>query len=68
MKEEKNITKFEYVFEIDERKAKIIKSFESQNGKEINMFFGREDESEVIKDVLKQLSKYYIEDILNTKT
>lgn len=63
MKEEKNSTQDEYKLETNENGQKVIKKFSQENTEEINIFF-EENETDVMTEVLKQLSKYYIEEIL----
>lgn len=63
MKEEKNSTEAEYKLETNENGQKVIKKFSQENTKEINIIF-EENETDVMTEVLKQLSKYYIEEIL----
>lgn len=60
MKEGKNT---EYKLETNENGKKVIKKSCQENTKEINIVF-EENETDVMKEVLKQLSKYYIEEIL----
>ena len=63
LKEEKNSTQDEYKLETNENGQKVIKKFSQENTEEINIFF-EENETDVMTEVLKQLSKYYIEEIL----
>lgn len=60
LKEGKNT---EYKLETNENGKKVIKKSCQENTKEINIVF-EENETDVMKEVLKQLSKYYIEEIL----
>ena len=65
MKEENEIdAKEEYVLETNEKKQKIIKTIDKEKNQEINIIFENEEETSVMSDVLKQLTKFYIEDIL----
>lgn len=57
---------FEYKLSTNENGQKIIKKFDQQNTKKINIIF-EEHETDVMTDVLKQLSKYYMEEILNVE-
>lgn len=66
MKEEKDITQDEYRLETNENGQKVIKKFSQENTEEINIIF-EENETDVMTDVLKQLSKYYIEEIFKTE-
>lgn len=65
MNEEKVVnTKEEYVFETNEKQQKIIKTIDKEKNQEINIIFENEEETNVMTEVLKQLTKFYIEDIL----
>ena len=66
MKEEKNSTEAEYKLETNENGQKVIKKFSQENTEEINIIF-EENETDVMTEVLKQLSKYYIEEIFKTE-
>lgn len=57
-------TKEEYIFETNEKQQKIIKTIDKEKNQEINIIFENEEETSVMSDVLKQLTKFYIEDIL----
>lgn len=63
LKERKDITQDEYKLETNENGEKVIKEFNEQNNQEINIIFEK-NETDVMTEVLKQLSKYYIEEIL----
>lgn len=63
LKEEKDITQDEYRLETNENGQKVIKKFSQENTEEINIIF-EENETDVMAEVLKQLSKYYIEEIM----
>lgn len=63
LKEEKEITQDEYKLETNENGQKVIKKFSQENTEEVNIIF-EENETDVMIEVLKQLSKYYIEEIL----
>lgn len=64
MNEENEIsTKEEYVFETNENQQKIIKTIDKEKNQEINIIFENE-ETNVMADILKQLTKFYIEDML----
>ena len=54
--------KEEYKLETNENGQKVIKKFSQENTEEINIIF-KENETDVMTEVLKQLSKYYIEEI-----
>lgn len=65
MNDEKEIdTKEEYVLKTNEKQQKIIKTIDKEKDQEINIIFEDEEETNVMSDVLKQLTKFYIEDIL----
>ncbi len=65
MKEEnENGIKEEYILETNEKQQKIIKTVDKEKNQEINIIFEDEEETNVMADVLKQLTKFYIEDIL----
>lgn len=65
MKEKNEIdTKEEYALETNENQQKIIKTIDKEKNQEINIIFEDEEETNVMSDVLKQLTKFYIEDIL----
>ena len=57
-------TKEEYILETNEKQQKIIKTVDKEKNQEINIIFENEEETNVMSDVLKQLTKFYIEDIL----
>lgn len=63
LNEKKDSTEAEYRLETNENGQKVIKKFSQENTEEINIIF-EENETDVMTDVLKQLSKYYIEEIL----
>lgn len=62
LNKEKNSTEAEYKLETNENGQKVIKKFNEQNNQEINIIF-EENETDVMTEILKQLSKYYIEEI-----
>ncbi len=65
MSKEKNVdTEEEYIFETNDKQEKIIKKLYKESNKEINIIFEDEEETNVMPDLLKQLTKFYIEDIL----
>lgn len=65
MGKEKNATiEGEYIFETNDKQEKIIKKLYKESNQEINIIFEDEKETNVMSDVLKQLTKFYIEDIL----
>lgn len=65
MDEKKNSeTKEEYKLEINKDNQKVFKTYNKQYKKEVNMIFDTE-ESDVMNEIVKQLSKYFAEDIIN---
>lgn len=54
--------KKEYKLETNENGQKVIKKLSQENTEEINIIF-EENETDVMTEILKQLSKYYIEEI-----
>ncbi len=66
LKEKKDITQDEYKLETNENGQKVIKKLSQENTEEINIIF-EENETDVMTEILKQLSKYYIEEILKKK-
>lgn len=62
LKKEKSGTEDEYRLETNKNGQKVIKKFSQENTEEINIIF-EENETDVMTEVLKQLSKYYIEEI-----
>ena len=65
--EKKVNTKEEYVLETNEKQQKIIKTMDKEKNQEINIIF-EDEETNIITDVLKQLIKFYIEDILKLES
>ena len=65
MKNREFDTKDEYIFEIND-KSQSIKKINKSNKKEINIFFENVEQTNIMKNVLNNLSEYYIEDILNS--
>lgn len=57
-------TNEEYKLEINENNEKVIKTYNEQYKKEVNIIFDIE-ESNVMPDIIKQLSKYFVEDVIN---
>lgn len=65
MNKEKNATiEDEYIFETNDKQEKTIKKLYKESNQEIDIIFEDEEETNVMSDVLKQLTKFYIEDIL----
>lgn len=68
LSKEKNITTEEkYIFETNDKQEKIIRKIGKENKEEINIIFESE-ETDLMPDVLKELTKFYIEDILKLET
>lgn len=68
MNDEKKLeTKEEYIFKTNEKQQKIIKTVDKEKDQEINIIFENEEETNVMSDVLKQLTKFYVEDILKAE-
>lgn len=68
MSKEKNITTEEkYIFETNDKQEKIIRKIGKENNEEINIIFESE-ETDLMPDVLKELTRFYIEDILKLET
>lgn len=59
--ENSNIEKEKYIMTITENKQITIKKT-MNNNKQINIFFENADETEVTSNIIKLLTKYYIED------
>ena len=60
MKNKKEEASEEYILETNEKNEKIIKKINPETKQEINIIFDTSENTNVIK----QLTKYYIEDIL----
>lgn len=65
-KEKKNHENIEYRWETNEKEEKIIKKLDKEKNQEINIIFESASSTDVMTDILKQLSKYYIEEILKS--
>lgn len=63
-KKEKSSTKDKYTLETNENQKNYIKKL-AEDGLEINIFFDDKKDTDVMSGILKQLSKYYIEEILD---
>lgn len=53
-----------YEINTNEKNQKYIKHYNEEIHKEIRITFNNENEINIMAEVLNQLSKYYIEDIL----
>lgn len=56
--------KEKYILETNDKEEIILKKINQETSKEINIIFDTSENTNVMEDVLKQLTKYYIEDIL----
>ena len=56
--------KEKYILETNDKEEIILKKINQEIGKEINIIFDTSENTNVMDDVLNQLTKYYIEDIL----
>ena len=64
MKKKKDEALEKYILEINEKKEKIIKKVNLETKQEINIIFDTSESTDVMNEVIKQLTKYYMEDIL----
>lgn len=68
MKNEKQEkTKEEYYLETNERNEKIIRKVNLETNQEINIIFDISENTDVMNNVIKELTKYYIEDLLQVQ-
>ena len=56
--------KEKYILGTNDKEEIILKKINQETSKEINIIFDTSENTNVMADVLKQLTKYYIEDIL----
>lgn len=56
--------KEKYILETNDKEEIILKKINQETSKEINIIFDTSENTNVMDDVLKQLTQYYIEDIL----
>lgn len=54
----------EYLFYTNDKNEKVIKKIDLETNKEINIIFDTAESTDVMKEVINELTKYYIEDIL----
>ena len=54
----------DYFYYTNDKNEKVIKKIDLENNKEINIIFNTEETTDVMKEVIDELTKYYIEDIL----
>ena len=64
MKKKKDEALEKYILEINEKNEKVIKKVNLETKKEINIIFDTSESTDVMNEVIKQLTKYYMEDIL----
>lgn len=68
MKNEKQEkTKEEYYLETNEKNEKKIRKVNLETKQEINIIFDTSENTDVISNVIKELTKYYIEDLLQVQ-
>lgn len=60
-------SKDEYILEINDKQERIIKKYDKEKNKYINLIFENKDGTDIMQGVIKHLTNYYIEDILNDK-
>lgn len=56
--------KEKYILETNDKEEIIFKKINQETSKEINIIFDTSENTNVMDVILKQLTKYYIEDIL----
>lgn len=54
----------DYLYYTNDKNEKVIKKIDSETNKEINIIFDTAESTDVMKEVINELTKYYIEDIL----
>lgn len=54
----------EYLCYTNDKNEKVIKKIDLETNKEINLIFDTSETTDVMKEVIDKLTKYYIEDIL----
>lgn len=54
----------EYLCYTNDKNEKVIKKIDLETNKEINIIFDTAESTDVMKEVINELTKYYIEDIL----
>ena len=64
MKKKKDEALEKYILEINEKNEKMIKKVNLETKQEINIIFDTSESTDVMNEVIKQLTKYYMEDIL----
>ena len=64
MKNKKEEALEKYILEINEKNENVIKKVNLETKQEINIIFDTSESTDVMNEVIKQLTKYYMEDIL----
>ena len=59
--------KEEYYLGTNEKNEKIIKKVNLETNQEINIIFDTSENTDVMSNVIKELTKYYIEDLLQVQ-
>lgn len=59
--------KEKYYLETNEKNEKIIRKFNLETNQEINIIFDTSENTDVMNSVIKELTKYYIEDLLKVQ-
>lgn len=54
----------DYICYTNEKNENVIKKIDLENNKEINIIFDTSEKTDVMKEVINELTKYYIEDII----
>ena len=54
----------EYLCYTNDKNENVIKKVDLETNKEINIIFDTAESTDVMKEVINELTKYYIEDIL----
>lgn len=54
----------DYICYTNEKNENVIKKIDLENKKEINIIFDTSEKTDVMKEVINELTKYYIEDII----
>lgn len=54
----------DYLYYTNDKNESVIKKIDVENNKEINLIFDTAETTDVMKEVIDELTKYYIEDIL----
>ena len=59
--------KEKYYLETNEKNEKIIRKVNLETNQEINIIFDTSENTDVMSNVIKELTKYYIEDLLQVQ-